>query len=163
MALAKIPVVEPLPERRGTRPRTHLELPHSQLDQQPTEPAVREELAARAFSFAGVREEPSGVSVPGARALVLDRQAARGPAEAFLVGREFAHLHPGPDLSLHLALPEPEARQAIDAGWAEWHPLAAAGRLPKTIVMVYAPRDEDELEVVWSLLRSSHGFATGRD
>ena len=149
-----------LPVRAGNRPRTHLELPHSQVDQQPTDPTVREALAERAFGLRGVVEQPSGVSVPGARALVLQPEAVGPHAEAFLVGREFAHLHPGPDLSLHLALPEDEAQSAIDAGWAEWHPLAGTDGGPKTIVMIYAPRDTEELEVVWSLLQASHRFAT---
>ena len=155
--------IERLRARRGNRPRTLLELPHSQLDQQPSDPAIREDLAARAFALSGVIEEPSGVSVPGARALVLPPNAAGTRAGAFLVGREFAHLHPGPDFSLHLALPEHEAQRAVDAGWAEWHPLAAAGRVPKTIVMVYAPRDAEELETVWSLLQASHRFATDHE
>lgn len=44
-----------------------------------------------------------------------------GPA--FLVGTEFAHFHPVPDLSPHAALPTAAAEAVIDAGWAEWHPL----------------------------------------
>lgn len=45
---------------------------------------------------------------------------------AFLVPRtgEFAHLHPGYDGSLHLALPPALARDAIVKGWAVAHPLA---------------------------------------
>jgi hypothetical protein len=140
-----------------------MDLPHSQLDQQPTDLAIRAELASRAFALSGVVEEPSGISVPGARALVLQPEAAGTRPGAFLVGREFAHLHPAPDFSLHLVLPEGEAQRAVDARWAEWHPLAAAGRLPQTIVMVYAPRDAGELETVWSLVQASHRFATSRD
>ena len=49
----------------------------------------------------------SMVSVPGARAFVLGEAAGR-PPEAFMVGGEFAHLHPDYDGSLHLILP-PEA------------------------------------------------------
>ena len=33
------------------------------------------------------------ISVPGARAFVLEEEATGGPAEAFMIGREFAHLH----------------------------------------------------------------------
>ena len=37
----------------------------------------------------------------------------------------------------------------------------AMGLIPPTAMMVYGPRDEAELEVVWDLLRASHAFATG--
>jgi luciferase-like monooxygenase len=155
--------MEPLPARRGPRPRTHMGLPHQQLDQQPDDDRVRDALAKRVFALPDVREEPSGISVPGARALVLDASDARGPREAFLVGNEFAHLHPGADRSLHLALPESRAKAACEKGWAELHPLAASGGLPRTIVMVYAPRDMAEVEVVAGLVEASHRFATGAD
>lgn len=154
--------VQQLPERTGPRPRTHRGLPHQQLDQQPADDVLRQALADRAFALPGVREEPSGISVPGARALVLAESGVTGPREAFLIGREFAHLHPGADHSLHLALPEDLAQAACTAGWAELHPLAASGDLPRTIVMVYAPRDDAEVEVVAGLVEASHRFATGR-
>jgi hypothetical protein len=78
---------------------------------------------------------------------------------AFLVGREFAHLHPTPDLSLHLALRTPDAEQAIALGWAEWHPHVLLGRLPRTVVMVFAPRDEYEARTVERLVHVSWQFA----
>jgi hypothetical protein len=80
-----------------------------------------------------------------------------------MVGTEFAHLHGPEDGSLHMALPADVARQAIDRGWAELHPLARAGRLPETLVMVYGPRDSDELETVWSLVTASYENARGPD
>lgn len=148
-----------LPGRAGPRPETTSRLPHSQIDQQPTDPGMRGELAKRAFGLDGVREEPSRISVPGARALISDGHAV-GPPSAFLTGREFAHLHPGPDWSLHLALPEDQAQAAIDGGWAEPHYLVSSGEVPPTIVLVYAPRDPAELEVVWHLVQASHRFAS---
>jgi hypothetical protein len=39
---------------------------------------------------------------------------AVGPPEAFLIDREFAHLHPAPDYSLHAMLPLELAQAAID-------------------------------------------------
>lgn len=150
-----------LPRRSGDRPRTSEGIPHQQLDQQPEDDTIRVALAERLYALAGVAEEPSGISVPGARALVLDPGAASGPPDAFLIGREFAHLHPAPDQSLHLALPVERAREAIEAGWAEPHPLVATGQLPPTMVMVYAPRDAAELDVVYGLARESHRFALG--
>ena len=149
----------PLPPRAGDRPRTTPTNPHTQLDQQPTDMRWVEELATRVFALPGVLEEPSRISVPGARALILAPGEPTGPPEAFLIEREFAHLHPSPDHSLHAMLPTETAGAAIDAGWAESHPVAMRGLIPPTAVMLYAPRDEDELDVIESLVRASYGFA----
>jgi luciferase-like monooxygenase len=149
----------PLPPRAGARPRTTPTNPHTQLDQQPTDPRLADELARRAFALPGVVEEPSGISVPGARALVLAPNEPAGPPEAFLIGREFAHVHPDPDHSLHAMLPTETVNDAVAAGWAEPHPVALRGLIPPTAVMLYAPRDEDELDVIERLVRASHAFA----
>jgi hypothetical protein len=148
-----------LPLRTGARPRTTPTNPHTQLDQQPTDSRLVEELARRAFALPGVVEEPSGISVPGARALVLAPSEPAGPREAFLIGREFAHLHPDPDHSLHAMLPPETVTEAVAAGWAEPHPVALRGLIPPTAVMLYAPRDEEELDVIEGLVRASHAFA----
>jgi Luciferase len=148
-----------LPPRPGDRPRTTPTNPHTQLDQQPTDLRWVDELAERVFALPGVEEQPSRISVPGARALILARGEPQGPPEAFLIEREFAHLHPSPDHSLHAMLPLETAREAIEAGWAESHPVALRGQIPQTAVMLYAPRDEAELDVIETLVRASHAFA----
>jgi phospholipase/carboxylesterase len=78
-----------------------------------------------------------------------------------MVEREFAHLHPASDGSLHMTLPPDVVDQVIENGWAERHPLAGQYGLPANIVMVYGPRDDDELAVVEDLIRLSHAYATG--
>ena len=148
-----------LPQRAGARPRTTPTNPHTQLDQQPTDSHLIEELARRAFALPGVVEEPSGISVPGARALVLAPGEAAGPPEAFLIDREFAHLHPDPDHSLHAMVPTETVTEAVAAGWAEPHPVALRGLIPPNAVMLYAPRDEGEVDVIERLIRASHAFA----
>jgi hypothetical protein len=149
----------PLPQRAGERPRTTPTNPHTQLDQQPTDLRWIEELAERVFALPGVLKEPSRISVPGARALILAPGEPTGPPEAFLIEREFAHLHPSPDHSLHAMLPIETADEAVAAGWAEPHPVALRGLIPRTAVMLYAPRDEAELDVIEGLVRASHAFA----
>lgn len=146
----------PLPARSGPRPRTTASNPHTQLDQQPTDPGLRERLAARLFALPGVVERPSAISVPGARALTLPQSRPR--LQLFLVGTEFAHLHPAPDLSLHTVLPRELVAEAIGAGWAEPHPIARRGLIPDTVVMLYAPREETELEVVAGLIAAAHAL-----
>jgi hypothetical protein len=148
-----------LPRRPGPQPTTTPTNPHTQLDQQPTDAALISRLAARIFALPGVRERASAISVPGARALWLNESLPAGPPEAFLVGREFAHLHPGADHSLHAMLPPDLAEEAGAAGWAEQHPIARRGLIPANAVMLYAPRDNDELEVVAGLVEAAYSFA----
>ena len=144
-------------KRDGGRPRTTATNPHTQLDQN-APPALQEELFALARGLAGVVVGPSHVSVPGTRAFHLP--ACRAPAEAgFMLEREFAHLHPRGDGSLHMTLPPELVDTVIANGWAERHPLAGKHGLPGNIVMVYGPRDAAELEIVAGLVRASHSSA----
>jgi phospholipase/carboxylesterase len=143
-----------LPSRTGPRPRTTPTNPHTQLDQL-APAAMQAELARRLFALDGVVERPSMISVPGARALWLaDDVPAAGPG-AFMIGREFAHVHPPYDGSLHAALPPALAEEAISAGWAEPHPMALRGVIPRSIVMLYGPRDPAELDVIVGLVEAS--------
>jgi Family of unknown function (DUF5519) len=149
-----------LPNRRGSRPRTTPTNPHTQLEQNP-QPEMVEELACRIFALPGVEERPSAISVPGARALWLGEDVPTGPREAFMIGREFAHIHPMPDGSLHAALPPEVADEAISKGWAEQHPVARLGYIPQNVVMIYAPRDAQEMEVVAGLVVEAYRYASG--
>lgn len=160
---APLTAIPDLPCRRGPRPRTLRPNPHTQLDQQAADTSLRGRVADMLFSLEGVREEPSAISVPGARAAVLDSAVARGPAEAFMVRREFAHLHPSPDGSLHAMLPLDWVEATVAAGWTEPHPVVAMGLAPTTAVLIYAPRDEHELDVVQRLLAAAHDHARGCD
>jgi phospholipase/carboxylesterase len=149
-----------LPQRAGERPKTLYQMPHQQ-DSQIAPPEMQEALLERIAALPGVIVGPSGVSVPGARAFHLDPGHAAGPRDAFMVANEFAHLHPAYDGSLHLVLPEPAAREVIARGWGEFHPLVEQGGMPPTMVMVYGPRDEAELETVTQIVRASYDNATG--
>ena len=144
-----------LPRRPGPRPHTRRRdgAAHVQLSQNaPVE--LQEKLFERACALPGVFTGESLVSVPGARALFLDESLAEGPEEAFQAGTEFAHVHPARDGSLHLTLPAGMVGEVEEKGWGERHPVSPS-------VMVYGPRDEFELEVVWRLLRASYRFAAG--
>ena len=147
-----------LPRRAGeppqtSRPSPERRTPHSQLSQN-APPELQEELFSRARALPGVEVGPSLVSVPGARGFHLVEHVASGPPEAFQAGREFAHIHPAGDGSLHLTLPRPLADRVFEKGWGEPHPVSGTP-------MVYGPRDPEELEVVWGLVRASYEFATG--
>ncbi len=150
-----------LPVREGPTPRTTSSAPHQQLDQTPP-PAVYAALKARAFDLPSVERRPSIISVPGAEALWLTEEPEERCADAFLVGNEFAHVHPPYDGSLHMMLPRAEVHRVLEGGWGELHPLALEGLIPPTAVMIFGPRDAPEVEVVLELIAASHRFALGR-
>ena len=78
-----------------------------------------------------------------------------------MIGREFAHIHPMPDGSLHAALPPEVAQEAVEKGWAEQHPVARMGYIPQNVAMIYAPRDAQEVEVVAGLVVEAYRYASG--
>ncbi len=149
-----------LPQRQGTRPRTHYGLPHQQLDQNPPAP-IYARLKERAFDLPFVERRPSIISVPGAEALWLQEAGGHSCAEAFMRGNEFAHVHPPEDGSMHMMLPEPDVAEVLGKGWGEIHPLVPLGRMPPTLLLVFGPRDRQELDVILTLIDASYRFARG--
>ena len=156
------PEPQSIPIRRGGRPATTSCAPHSQLDQFPT-PMLSDALIARLAALPGVIMGSSRRAPPGTTGLHLMAGAKLGSARAFLMDREFAHVHPDGDGSLHLVLPEPVRSQALAAGWAEPHPMAGQPTVSPDTVMVYAPRDEAEMDVVVSIVEASWRNAAGED
>ncbi len=141
-------------KRAGARPRTTRTNPHTQLDQNAPVP-LQEKVFSLARVLPGVVVGPSHVSVVGTRAFHLP-SCSQPADDGFMLEREFAHLHPASDGSLHMSLPPKIVDTVIANGWAECHPLAGKHGLPGNIVMVYGPRDEAELEIVGALVRASH-------
>jgi len=150
-----------LAPRSGPRPDTTDCAPHEQVSQN-SPLAVHEAFKARAFDLPFVIRRHSMISVPGAEALILPHDHAHGCTESFMIGNEFAHVHPQYDGSLHMMLPEDVVATLLERGWGEPHPMAASGMIPKTAVMVFAPRDDAEIETVLSVLKVSYDFALGK-
>jgi len=145
--------------REGPKPDTTDRLPHSQLNQHGPDEIVKL-LHEWCFLLPSVQNEQSGISVPGSRALVMHQEVDCNH-DAFMVGREFAHIHPHPDSgSMHLKLPPEHASEVINKGWGESHYLVKQGHYPFGLVMVFSPRDESELEVVKLIVQRSYEYAT---
>ena len=146
-----------LPRRGGDVPRTGLQPPQLQFSD--TSPRwVYRKVADWLFSaFPKVREEPTRISVPGSRALWLD-EAVPASASAFMPppgSREFAHLHE--DGSLHVVVPDSVRREILAKGWGLDHPWKDRG---VNEVLVFAPRTDEEIEVIKSIVGESYRFAT---
>ena len=150
-----------LTPRAGLRPATTDCAPHEQVSQNP-DAATHRAFKLRAFNFPFVERRPSIISVPGAEALWLPHDHAHGCRESFMLGNEFAHVHPAYDGSMHLMLPIECTRELFAKGWGEPHPMAASGMIPETAVMVFAPRDEAEIETALKILATSYDFARGK-
>lgn len=149
-----------LPKRPGPAPQTLGQLPHSQLTQHGPDNVV-DALHAWCFALPDINNEHSGISVPGSRALVL-RDGVPANQAAFMIGREFAHIHPKPDNgSMHLVLPSHDVAEVKRTGWGEDHYLVTQGQWPVGLVMIFSPRDEGELEIVKKIVARSYAFATG--
>ena len=88
----------------------------------------------------------------------LQELAVTDDAAAFISDTEFAQvLLAAPTIILELPLVC--AHWAIVKGWAEPHYLQSLGLIPAGTVIVYTPRDREELEVCRSLFRESYHFA----
>lgn len=146
--------------RAGQKPDTTSTLPHSQLTQHGPDHIIAK-LHNWCFSLPSIANEPSRISVPGSRAMVVHTSVDCNHA-AFMVGREFAHIHPHPDSgSMHVMLPREDAIQVVEKGWGEDHYLVTQGQWPTGLVMVFSPRDDKELEVVKLIVKKSYDYAIG--
>lgn len=153
------PMLKDLPRRSGRSPRIDIRYPCLQQEDR-SPPDLREELLRRAARLTGVVVRPTELSVP-AMALVLDEALAEGQPEAFIRGREFALIRA--EGSVHVPLMPEWGERVLQKGWACIHPLVRymAGVLPPQNLIVYAPRDERELEVVWSIVQAGYCYARG--
>lgn len=149
------------PERPGPEPTITTEEPQEQLDQLGP-PEVWDEMVRRANELPGVAEHDSVISVKGARAFWLDPELIKGPQDSLIMETEFAHIHPRPDSSWHLQLPYELTVLAVSAGWGRIHTVVWMGDAPANSMMLYSPRNEAEMEVVWSLVEESYRYATGQ-
>ena len=74
---------------------------------------------------------------------------------------EIAHMH-GTDGSLHVTLHPLDVAYILKRGWGERHPLA--GRwLGSGFMMIYAPRDEEELKVILEIVQAGARWVGGVD
>ncbi|KAF1356950.1 hypothetical protein BDV97DRAFT_276910, partial [Delphinella strobiligena] len=151
-----------LPTRCAPRPRTAGIAPHRQLNQN-CDSEIFSKLSDAIKAIARDNEDiEEGTSCfekhgPGLFSTCPLRRTCRG---------EICHAHPS-DGSMHLTLHPADAKVMLEAGWGERHPLARGGWLerfvPASFVMVYAPRTEDEIEVVLQLVRASAWWVAGTD
>jgi len=69
-----------------------------------------------------------------------------------MIGKEFAQVHPSYDGSMHLMLPCNCVDKLIRKGYGELHTMALKSMIPDTAVMVFAPRNDEEIETALKIL-----------
>lgn len=78
------------------------------------------------------------------------------------VSREVSHVHNQTDYSAHVVLAPKDAVQVIQKGWGQFHGLAGK-LLPQAYVLLYSPRNDDEIDLLLEIVRASIGYMTQTD
>lgn len=151
-----------LPIRNGSRPKIAGIAPQRQIDQ-PGCPTMYQTLRTSLENLA-VRHPDTyriGTSCFEKKGLAL---FARNPINATCRG-EICHVHDS-DKSMHMNLHPDDAKIVLENGWGERHPLARGGWMaayvPREFIMVYAPRNKSELDVVCRIIEAAGFWVTGQ-
>jgi hypothetical protein len=144
------------PARKGPRPKTICGPLHIQCNGHGDRTYLNE-LVDDVLSWPHIESGPV-VSLSNTIPIRLMAIATSSDTTAFLTAREFARILLGAQ-TIYMTLPLVCAHWAIVRGWAEPHYLRSYGLMPAGAVVVYTPRDSEELEVCSFLLSKSYHCA----
>jgi hypothetical protein len=148
-----------VPQRRGDRAQIVRQYPCAQVTQA-DDPEAQDHVLGLVGRWPGVTVADPRQTIVDCRALVLEERLAEGQGEAFIMGREFAHVRA--EGSVHTALAPEWAEPLMRKGWGQIHPLALYGLIQPQSLVFYAPRDADELRVIERILIAAYSYACGR-
>jgi hypothetical protein len=143
-----------LPTRRGQRPKTvrgplHIQCGgHGDLK-------YLNQLVDEVLTWPYIESAEPFVSRSNTIPIRLTEMAASSDPSAFITDREFARVLFGAP-TIYLVLPLLCAYRAIIRGWAEPHYLGSQGLMPAGTVVVYTPKDVEELAVCLVLFSESY-------
>jgi hypothetical protein len=146
-----------LPSRNGPRPKTIRGPLHIQCDGH-GDPKYLNQIVDDALSWPHIVPLPSSASHGNIIPLRLEGFAATNKSALFITPGEFARILVGAR-TIYLVLPLISAHWVIVRGWAEPHYLQSFGLIPAGSLVVYTPRDKEELSVCYSLLFASYHHA----
>ncbi|MEH6454438.1 MAG: hypothetical protein V7782_15515 [Psychromonas sp.] len=148
-----------LPCREGKQPKIGQTPPQLQYSDFGSD-QIRLKLKEWSFStFPNVREHDTLISVPTSRALWLDEKVNTAHKDAFMPpshSREFCHLHE--DGSFHTVVAVAIEDEIIKKQWGVRHMYYNQGVKE---MLVYAPRNEDELIIAKNIIVESYRYASG--
>ncbi|MGL1890698.1 MAG: DUF5519 family protein [Spirochaetaceae bacterium] len=151
-------------ERKGEAPEFATGIPHQQYSQ--NAPVVlQEQLRVAISKLPGVVLEPTPYSLAGSIGWRLKKTFAGDLSGAFIRDSlEFAHQHIPSDGSLHMILPNNIAKSVIEKGWGIMHPWTdSISGENSEYLMIFGPRDEEELKVIWIISQISYLYARGME
>jgi hypothetical protein len=149
-----------LPRRNGEAPEIGKEPPQLQFSNQSPRDIYLKFHDWMFSTFPKVRMEPTRISVSTSIAMWLDENESVGHSDAFMPssgGREFTHLHL--DGSIHTVVGTEVEDEIINNKWGVRHMYYDRG--VKEILM-FAPRNEVELEIVKTVVIKSYEYASGK-
>ena len=157
--------LQALPQRQGPQPEHTFPVPHLQLTQIAPDD-MYDQLAATVARLPGLVVQPVQLLEPG-KGWHLTPGLEGGPdKDRYADGGSIGHLHSRAQGSMHLLIPRDLFRGIIrPRGWGILHPFSAmlgVGTPKADFVMIWAPRNPDELAVVWLIVQAAFAYATGQ-
>src|ERR1700716_1669383 len=143
-----------LPTRRGRRPKTIRGPLHIQCNGH-GDLKYLNQLVDEVLTWPYIESAQPFISRSNTIPIRLIEMAASSDPSAFINEREFARVLLGAP-TIYLVLPLVSAYRAIVRGWAEPHYLGSQGLMPAGTVVVYTPKDEEELAVCFGLFSESY-------
>jgi hypothetical protein len=107
-----------------------------------------------------INVNPSKTEGGSAEAIYVNEDLDSRNPIAHKIFYEVAHVHPS-DNSLHVYLSNPDARLVVEKGWGMR--FSVGWMAPPGWIMVFAPKDEKEVQIVKEIVRAAVCFATGKD
>ncbi|KAM0564168.1 hypothetical protein ACHAPJ_000377 [Fusarium lateritium] len=153
-----------LPYRPGPRPVVAGIAPQRQLDQHGSRVCYR---ALRRSMAKLANRNPKKF---GTEKSCIEKHGlalfARHPVQTNCQG-EICHVHDS-DHSMHMCLHPQDIKEVLDKGWGQRHPLAWRSRFLKSpvspdFVMVYAPRDDQELQITCSIIEAAIWYTVAEE
>ena len=152
-----INITPSLPNRRGKRPLTIVSPLHVQCSDHGDHRALRD-LVNEVIAWPDIEAGPLPVGSADLISFQVGEDVATGDPSVFIAGREFGRVLFGAP-TIYLTLPLICAHWAVVRGWAEPHYSSRSGLVPPGVMVVYTPRDGDEVAVCRSLFWISYNFS----
>jgi hypothetical protein len=156
----------PLPQREGQRPKNMPRIMPQRQRPEGIDEKAREKLQSLIHVLGEEHAEllvvkPSKTEGGTTEAIYAkpDLHTLNPIAKNKLLDHEIAHAHPA-DNSLHVWVSDVDAREIISKGWGQRFPLKF---VESGWTMVYAPRTEEEVAVVESIVKAGVAWITGQE
>jgi hypothetical protein len=146
-----------LPARRTSRPKTLRGPLHIQCSGHGSRKYI-DQLVKDVLSWPHIEPLSDMSNPPTTIPIRFGENAAMLDSAPLISGREFARVLLGAP-TIYLALPLVCAHWAIVRGWAEPHYLSSFGLMPAGAVVVYTPKDREQLSVCYALFYAAYQSA----